>query len=199
MPRSTYGWSAEHDAWTAFGHDNRGNLATQFGRNLGSRLLPIAAKLGKPLSDWTAADVFRAMPEADSSLPLQPNFAIPNVAGSLLCTAPEYARFLALVTERPTRATWELTEPRRREMLTPQVEVKAGTLSWGLGWGLERTERDSLYWHWGDNGAFKAFTIADPVARRGIVVFTNGSGGQKVYERIIRAAIGRDLPAFLWV
>jgi hypothetical protein len=72
-------------------------------------------------------------------------------------------------------------------------------LSWGLGWGLERHSSGALFWHWGDNGIYKAFTLGDPVRRRAIVIFTNGSGGAKVYERVVRAATAFDLSAFLWV
>jgi hypothetical protein len=181
-----------------FGHGNRGALAQQFGRQLGQRLLPIAARSGKPFPDWRYEDVLRALPEADPNLTRLPNFLIPNVAGSLLTTAAEYARFLALMMAEERREPWQLREPTRRAMLAPQIELKPG-LHWGLGWGLERTDAGSLFWHWGDNGSFKAFTVGHAERGRALVVFTNGQGGQKVYERMVRAALGRDLSAFLWV
>jgi hypothetical protein len=45
-----------------FGHGNRGAPAQQFGRQLGQKLLPIAARLGTPFPDWRYQDVLRARP-----------------------------------------------------------------------------------------------------------------------------------------
>lgn len=120
------------------------------------------------------------------------------MAGSLLTTAAAYARFLALMMAHERREPWHLREPTRRAVRAPQIELKPG-VHWGLGWGLERTDAGSLFWHWGDNGSFKAFTVGHAERGRALVVFTNGQGGPKVYERMVRAALGRDLSAFLWV
>jgi hypothetical protein len=83
-------------------------------------------------------------------------------------------------------------------MLTPQMPVN-GPLSWGLGIALERTHDATLFWHWGDNGSFKDFVAGDPAARRAIVVFTNGEGGHKVYQRLLQESLGRDLASLVWV
>jgi hypothetical protein len=40
--------------------------------------------------------------------------------------------------------------------------------------------------------------IAEPGARRGRVIFTNGNGGLKVVERVLRPEYG-ELAALLWV
>lgn len=198
MTRATYGWTRNHERWTTSGHTSRGAVGNHFSRTLGAKLLAIAEETGTPLAEWTAATLFRQVARADPSLPLVPNFVIPNVAGSLLCTAPEYAGFLGLLQTRTRRDSWEIAEASRLAMLTPRVDLKP-SLSWGLGWGLERRSDGPLFWHWGDNGIFKAFCVGDPARRRGIVVFTNGDGGPKVYQRIIRAATGFDLDAFVWV
>ncbi len=197
MPRATYGWSREHEQWTVYGHESRGALANHFGRTLGGRLLAVATEGGKPMVDWTSADTFRAVAQADPSLAMVPNSVIPNIAGSLLCTAAEYASFLALFLAGRDRADWEISEASRIAMLTGRIDLKP-TLAWGLGWGLEHRSEGTLFWHWGDNGIFKAFTLGDSKRRRAIVVFTNAEGGAKVYQRIIRAATGLDLGAFLW-
>jgi len=198
MPRATYAWTEDHQRWTVFGHGNRGDLAEQFNRRLADPLLERARQLGKPLSEWTVADTYAAMEHAAPTLPRLPNFAVPNVAGSLICTVGEYARFVALMMAGRRRASFELGETGRRAMLTPRVELNR-VLSWGLGWGLEAGEGARYCWHWGDNGIFRAFVVADPEAGRAIVVFTNGSSGPKVYQRIVADATGLDLAAFLWV
>jgi CubicO group peptidase (beta-lactamase class C family) len=158
MSRATYAWSSDHDGWTAYGHTNRGDVGNQFGRALGNKMLLLAARWGKPMTEWTTADTFRALPEADPSVPRLPNFVLPNVAGSLLCTATEYARFLALMLDGRRRADWEIDDATRRAMLASRIELKPGALSWGLGWALERHSTGALFWHWGDNGIYKAFT-----------------------------------------
>lgn len=194
LARATYAWSREHAEWTTFGHTNRGAVGTQFTRDLGAKLLPIAEKWAKPMRDWTVADTFRAVAEADSRLPQLPNVMVPNVAGSLLCTAPEYGRFLAAVLGgRPP-----LSGADRDDMLTPRVTLKP-SLSWGLGWGLERRPGGSLFWHWGDNGIFRAFTVGEVATGRALVIFTNAESGPKVYQRLVRAATGLELDALLWV
>ena len=53
------------------------------------------------------------------------------------------------------------------------------------------------FFHGGANaGRYKTFTVGDPQRRRGLVVMTNGGGGTGVYQRIVRAATGRDMLAF---
>ncbi len=194
LDRATYAWSRDHAEWTTFGHTNRGALGTHFTRDLGAKLLPIAEKLGKPMTDWTAADTYRAVAEADPRLPQLPNVMVPNVAGSLLCTVGEYGRFLAMVLGGRS----PLSAADREEMLTPRIALKP-TLSWGLGWGLERRSTGSLFWHWGDNGIFRAFTVGDVATGRALVIFTNAESGPKVYQRLVRAATGLELDALLWV
>jgi CubicO group peptidase (beta-lactamase class C family) len=198
MTRSTYAWSAERQRDTAYGHRNRGAVARQYNREIADPLLELAAAWGKPMSDWTAADVFRAMDETKSQLPRLPNFAVPNVAGSLICTAGEYAMFLATMLAGGPHRDWAISEPSRTAMLAPRVGLNPA-LSWGLGWGLETTDRGPLFWHWGDNGPFTAFAVGDPARRRALVVFTNSESGPRIYQRVVADATGMDLAAFLWV
>ena len=63
---------------------------------------------------------------------------------------------------------------------------------------LESEGGRTCFWHWGDNGNWKAFMFGDPVARSGVVVLTNGANGHKLWQRIVAAATGRDYAAFLF-
>lgn len=193
MPTASYGWSKEHAAAAVYGHGNRGVVGNQFSRALGDKLVVVAEKWGKPIVDWTTADTFKAVAEADPNLPKLPNFVIPNVAGSLICTVAEYARFLTLFTGGPG-----LAPASRSAMLTSTTPLES-TLSWGLGVGLEGRSTGTLFWHWGDNGIFRAYMVGDPDRKRAIVVFTNADSGARVYQRVIRAATGIDLDGFVWV
>jgi hypothetical protein len=115
---------------------------------------------------------------------------IPNVAGSLLTTGPEYAQFML-----------RLLDPKdeiARQILAPQHRLNS-VLSWGLGVGLEIVSDRTCFWHWGDNDTFKNFMFGDPAMGNGMVILTNDMRGLYICERILREANGHDLAAFLWI
>ena len=56
-----------------------------------------------------------------------------------------------------------------------------------------------MLWHWGDNGDFKAFVMADPARKSGVVMFANGEDALNVAKPIIDTAIGTDSLAFAWL
>ena len=99
-------------------------------------------------------------------------------------------------------------------MLTPQAHINEGcifclspgagrvssSLSWGLGWGLERTGAGDAFWHWGENrGEFQTFAMAYPKEKIGIVVFTNSGNGFSILPELVSEAIGGGHPAFAWM
>lgn len=200
MSSSSYTWLPEYERRTVWGHRNRGQASEGFAARAGRKMEEIAARLNKPVEEWKYEDVLRAMPEVDASWNGHPVGLLPNVAGTLNTTAPEYARFMLRVMERPAAArdAHDLKETSRREMLTPQVRINPA-LAWGLGWGLETTDGRDYFWHWGDNGTFHCFALGDPVRRNGLAVFTNSNFGPKLYQRIVLHATGHDHPAFLWI
>jgi hypothetical protein len=97
--------------------------------------------------------------------------------------------------DRPHHDDLDNSETGRKQMLTTQTPINSA-LSWGLGVGLETKKDRKLFWHWGDNGTYKDFMMGDPVTRSGIVVFTNGSNGQKLWRTIVAEATGGDHAAF---
>lgn len=213
MKLSSFSWNAELARLAVHGHRDE-KPAMNYKREMGDRFLAIAAKWYKPLTEWTYDDVLKALPEARAlteghPLPEDivsasiehlklPDRVFPNVAGGLSTTVAEYARFIALMLERPKRAAWEIAETRRRAMLSRQIMAKANALYWGLGWALELQSAGLLFFHSGNNGRqFRTFCLGDPQQRRAIVIFTNGAGGDRVYQRIVRAATGYDCLEFL--
>lgn len=197
METSSYSWLPQHATLISSGHNFRAQPSEAYSARRGPRMLEIAAKANKPLQSWKYDDVVQAFAQIDSNLPPLPNFLLPNVAGSLLTTASEYAKFLTRMMEGGPKDEFSLSEATRREMLTPQVRINS-SLAWGLGWGLESIGGRNYFWHWGDNGNFKAFTINAPSRRWGMVILTNSSGGVKLSNLIVREATGHDHPAFLW-
>lgn len=203
MRASTYTWNAHAARHSVIGQPAPGTTPTvQTFHRQWSLLQPLAEARGKPLREWTWDDAVRALPQARASAPegmfVWPGDLLANAAASLRGPVQDYARFIAHVMSRPSRGSWEISETTRQAMLAPQMPLRAGWLDKGLGWNLESIDGQTRwFFHGGANaGRYKTFTLGDPQRRRGLVVMTNGGGGTGVYQRVVRAATGRDLLAF---
>jgi CubicO group peptidase (beta-lactamase class C family) len=176
MADSSYLWQPKYDALAASGHTATSKPDQQF------------------------------KPRADGS-PINGGGG-PAAASTLLTTARDYATFAIAVMNGTG-----LKKETSRAMLTQQSQVDAGcsncigrpitktseTISWGLGVGIEQTARGPFFWHWGDNGDFKAFMAGSAGSRRGIVIFTNSSNGMMIIPEIAARALGETQPAFDWI
>jgi CubicO group peptidase (beta-lactamase class C family) len=137
----------------------------------------------------------------------RPTVASPS---SLHTTVLDFAKFVVAVMNGTG-----LRKETAREMLRTQARVEEGchtcvgrgagrlseTLSWGLGWGLERTKAGGAFWHWGENnGEFQNFVMAYPGMNTGVVIFTNSGNGISVMPEIVSRALGGGPhPAFAWM
>jgi len=112
-----------------------------------------------------------------------------NAAASLVTTAEDYARVIAAIMN-----STRLKSGTSQAMLSSQIDIPAeeypGSLSWGLGVGLQHTEQGKIYWHWGDNYSFKCFFAAYPKEKIGVVYFANSANGLGIIQEILTAAIG---------
>ena len=195
MTSSSYIWRPDIDARLAIPHSNRGQPMDSFGARTGKAFHGLVAEIGKPVEEWSTEDVEKAMPRADANVPVLPNFMVPNAAASLMTTARDYATFIRwLLGAGPVQGGRALLD----RIAVQQVAIN-DSLAWGRGIGLEQTGGRTYVWHWGDNPCFKNFVVAEPASGSGIVLFTNGNAGQRVYERVIRSRTGVDHPAFLWL
>jgi len=119
-------------------------------------------------------------------------YTLGHAAANLHTTAGDYARFLLEII---SPAGMEAST--RDSILSPQVIVdpdETPIIEWGLGFGLERVESTVSFWHWGDNGDFKCFCIADPDRKNAVVYFTNSTYGLSIREQIVEMAIGGNHP-----
>ena len=136
----------------------------------------------------------------------------PTVARSysgLHTTALDYAKFvLAIINgtglKKETTKQILKAQVRLDESCFSCIERSSGrlsqTLSWGLGWGLERTETGDAIWHWGDNnGEFHSFIMAYPKEKIGIVILTNSGNGLSITPEIVSQITGGSHPAFAWM
>jgi CubicO group peptidase (beta-lactamase class C family) len=146
--------------------------------------------------DWVGGVSGRGKPEK------------PNAAASLHTTANDYAKFVIAMLKGTG-----LKPATARLMLTPQASVTlAGafnlnapdvklspTVSWGLGWGLEQTQDGTAFWHWGDNGDTKAFVLAVPKQKTGLVMFANSANGLSIINELVESVMGNDHPSLAWL
>ena len=146
--------------------------------------------------DWVGSVTGRGKPEKA------------NAAASLHTTANDYAKFVVAMLKGSG-----LKSATARLMLTPQNSVTlagafnlntpepelSNNVAWGLGWGLEKTAGGNAFWHWGDNGDTKAFVIASPQRKTGLVMFANSANGLSIVDELIASALGKDHPALAWL
>jgi Beta-lactamase len=78
-------------------------------------------------------------------------------------------------------------------MIRPQVKIM-DTLSWGLGWAIERHPGMSdILTHSGDNPGFKTMTGASVDRRSAFIIVTNGARGfDDVIRPLLRSAPMRE-------
>lgn len=192
MTRTSLLWRPELDASLAAPHSNRGVPGESFHVRRVRAAREALEKEGRSPDEWTTADAERIWPTLQGVDNTLPNNLLPNVAASLFTTVRDYGTFVAHLLSDPTGRTV------LARMTTPVVTMN-DALSWGAGVGLEREGGRTFFWQWGDSQGFKHFLLGDAEARTAWIVFTNGNGGRNVYERLLRAATGRDHPAFLWL
>ncbi len=115
-----------------------------------------------------------------------------NAAASLTTNAADYAKFIIAVLNGTglKKKTWE-------QMLSPGIRVTAKypQLAWGLGVGLETMPDGTWFWHWGDNGAGKAFYMASIHTKNAVVYFANSSTGLSIAQPILDDAVGGKHPS----
>jgi CubicO group peptidase (beta-lactamase class C family) len=188
----------------------------------------VEAVTGKPLNQVITEQVFQPLGMTESSYTARPdlaaNFATgyspdghgvalfqnteANAAASLNTNAHDYALFLEAVLSGRG-----LEPATLRDMETPQIAVDptctncldaapktlSTDLFWGLGWGIEKNGSGTYLWHWGDNGIFKAYVVADIQRRSAIVLFDNSTSGLSIAKAATETVLGGDHPSFPWL
>jgi CubicO group peptidase (beta-lactamase class C family) len=195
MDSSTYLWRSDAGERLVSGH--RGEEPFD-NRAFPQQLFSLIQKSGVPLAQWNHDRIVEEMAKVLSPphKPV-PNETSPNVAFGLLTTVTDYSAFVARITQSRGDA-FDLQPEMRSLMMKPYSHVNSA-LSWGLGWGVEQESGLEILWQWGDNGGWKNIVVVHPESRSAIVVFTNGSKGMRVVERVVKAATGREHAVFLWV
>lgn len=155
-------------------------------------------RFGMTSSDLLTNPAFEAVTAvghtADGTAKALRNFPRANVAYTLKTTAGDYSKFL-----RGALLAGEGLEPATRDMMfTAAGSADHGGsnkdsidhIKWGLGIGLQENELGKAIWHWGDNGAFKAFFIAYPETGRSVVIMTNSESGLEAVNDVVHEFFG---------
>lgn len=182
---------------------------------------------GKGLEELAREYVFQPLGMTSSSYVWRPDFVDSTAIGhdkdgapqpkkkrdamaaySLQTNAVDYARFLIALMAGGGLSAKSLTDMETAQTPLPKdctvqcfdrPGAVAPGLAWGLGVGLENTPEGKALWHWGDNGAFKAYMVAYPKTRSGLVMFANSENGLDIVDEIAKTALGSGQPAIRWV
>lgn len=138
-----------------------------------------------------------------------------GAAYSLHSTAVDFARFICACLRPSPTGSASLKPETWQMMLTPQIQVNDSTsyqenwpdpdavedprVSWGLGWGLQETADGRAFWHWGDNGTYKAFAIGYPDQGSGMVMLSNGQNGDRLWRPLLNDLFGPEQPCLDWL
>jgi CubicO group peptidase (beta-lactamase class C family) len=184
--------------------------------------------IGKPLNEYMTEAVFTPLGMSNSSYVWRPDFDALTATGydsdgkpdqlvkptealaasTLNTTARDYASFVEAIlngnglkpaTLREMETPEIALDPACRICIKQEPKQLSKNLFWGLGWGIERKDGTDVLWHWGDNGSFKAFVMADPKTKSGVVMFANSEKGLEVAKPVVDEATGRDAMAFEWL
>jgi len=131
-----------------------------------------------------------------------------GAASTLNTTAKDYALFAEAVltgkglkpaTVREMETPEIALDPECRICLKHEPKQLSKNLFWGLGWGIERKDGTDALWHWGDNGSFKGFVMAELKTKSGVVMFANSENGLEVAKPVVDETMGRGSLAFDWL
>ncbi len=111
----------------------------------------------------------------------------PNGGASLLTTATDYATFICAILNSDG-----LSKETIDQMTSPQVQVTKSrekadlfeNVYWGWGWGVQPGDTGDAFWHWGDNGDLRAYTVTYKERREGLVYFANSNNGLSIAEAV---------------
>ncbi len=127
----------------------------------------------------------------------------PNGGASLLTTALDYATFLCSIMNNQV-----LEQKTINMMLTPHVRVTKMRdpeheldeyVSWGFGWGIQPGKKENGFWHWGDNGELRAYTVSYRERKEGLVFFANSESLFLIAEPLISLVLDDSQHAFNWL
>jgi len=126
----------------------------------------------------------------------------PNGGASLLTTASDYATFMCALLH-----SQGLSEETIDQMTSSQVQVTLdretaelfANVYWGWGWGVQPGNSGFGFWHWGDNGDLRAYTVTYKDSGTGFVYFANSNNGLAIAEAVASLIVDDHQYALDWL
>jgi CubicO group peptidase (beta-lactamase class C family) len=133
-----------------------------------------------------------------------------DAAGSFQTTLADFSRFIEAIAQGRS-----LSENARALMLSPQVAILSRTqfptlsdettdrnkpirLSYGLGWGLFRTPLGKAFFKEGHDEGFQHYTVMFDDRGIGLVIMTNSSNGEGIFQELLERVIGNTYTPIEW-
>jgi CubicO group peptidase (beta-lactamase class C family) len=111
-----------------------------------------------------------------------------NAADDLMTTIEDYGKFAAYVLQ-----SGGLDSSVFNQMVRPHVPTKDGrfmTLGWEVFLNLGPQKEYALV-HSGSDAGVQTLVIVLPLSGQGLVVFTNGDNGYKLYDKLVAELLDR--------
>ena len=134
----------------------------------------------------------------------------PRAPSTLETTTDDYARFMAAVLRREG-----LSEASWNQMFTPQIRIRTRTqvgpgasetttandaieLSYGLGWGLQRTPHGWGAFKEGHGEGFQHYSIVYPSKKLGVLLMSNSDNAESIFGHLLTLTIADTYTPLEW-
>ena len=134
----------------------------------------------------------------------------PRAPSTLETTTEDYARFMTAVLRRQG-----LAEASWNELFKPQVRIRSRTqfgpgasettsandaieLSYGLGWGLQRTPYGWGAFKEGHGDGFQHYSIVYPAKKLGVLLMSNSDNGESIFGHLLALTIADTFTPLEW-
>ena len=131
---------------------------------------------------------------------------LPSFAHTMYSSVRDLAYFMKAIlsTKVDNNDSDFLSQASLEQIFTPQIRVgEWPKLFWGLGWGIQRTEKSELMWHWGAKAGYRHYIAASRKYQCGIVILTNFEEGLYAIKEILslldNPILSVSHPAFDWL
>jgi CubicO group peptidase (beta-lactamase class C family) len=134
----------------------------------------------------------------------------PRAPSTLETTTDDYARFMAAVLARRglRDASW-------KEMFRPQIRIRSRMqngpgasetttandsieLSYGIGWGLQRTPHGWGAFKEGHGDGFQHYSIVYPDKKLGVLLMSNSDNAESIFGHLLRLTIADTFTPLEW-
>ena len=113
-------------------------------------------------------------------------------AWSLFTTLEDYSLFVSHIisTSADSNGVSAL-------LVSPNISITK-KIQWGLGWGLQNTEPNQSFWHWGSMAGFRHYVVGYPKEGLAVIFMSNSSTAFKLVDDVMVKSIGGSYPSYDW-